>query len=69
MFETGSAVIATSSCNEAVQTVSAERFLDCFAPLAMTEDPVTTCLKRQPHVVLRQRRHADRVVIDVHQVV
>jgi hypothetical protein len=29
-------VIARSPCDEAIQTASAEGFLDCFAPLAMT---------------------------------
>jgi len=31
------AVIARSSCDEAIQNLSAEGFLDCFASLAMTE--------------------------------
>ncbi|TGN79029.1 hypothetical protein EOW77_0029390 [Bradyrhizobium yuanmingense] len=31
-----SAVIARSPCDEAIQTVSADAFLDCFASLAMT---------------------------------
>jgi hypothetical protein len=30
-------VIARSSRDEAIQTVSTEKFLDCFASLAMTE--------------------------------
>src|SRR3954468_8147043 len=35
-YETASAVIARSSCDEAIQTISVEISLDCFASLAMT---------------------------------
>ncbi|QOZ08604.1 hypothetical protein XH96_14470 [Bradyrhizobium sp. CCBAU 51765] len=39
-------VIARSPCEEAIQTVSAERFLDCFATLAMTEYVVSRVAPR-----------------------
>jgi len=35
-------VIARSPCDEAIQTASAETFLDCFAALAMTEQEFTS---------------------------
>ncbi|MDD1523115.1 hypothetical protein C7U65_11205 [Bradyrhizobium sp. WBAH23] len=41
-------VIARSPCDEAIQTVSADRFLDCFATLAMTEY-VVSCVALYLH--------------------
>ncbi|MEY9179104.1 hypothetical protein ABIG06_000811 [Bradyrhizobium sp. USDA 326] len=35
-------VIARSPCDEAIQTASADAFLDCFAALAMTEREFTS---------------------------
>jgi|GEM_PF-3260342 len=35
-------VIARSPCDEAIQTASAETFLDCFTALAMTENFVAS---------------------------
>jgi hypothetical protein len=42
-------VIARSPCDEAIQTASADTFLDCFAPLAMTENFVTSVVPAPKH--------------------
>ncbi|MFK4509735.1 hypothetical protein IQ17_03585 [Bradyrhizobium daqingense] len=42
-------VIARSTCDEAIQTASAEAFLDCFAALAMTEQDVISVAQTHTH--------------------
>ncbi len=42
-------VIARSTCDEAIQTASAEAFLDCFAALAMTEQELTGVARTHAH--------------------
>ncbi|MGX1169649.1 hypothetical protein AB7M16_005915 [Bradyrhizobium sp. USDA 372] len=42
-------VIARSPCDEAIQTVSADAFLDCFAALAMTEQEFTAVAPTHAH--------------------
>ncbi|RTM11031.1 MAG: hypothetical protein EKK33_22975 [Bradyrhizobiaceae bacterium] len=41
-------VIARSSCDEAIQTASADTFLDCFAALAMTRGEPTASPAARP---------------------
>ena len=42
-------VIARSPCDEAIQTASADAFLDCFATLAMTEQELTSVVSAPKH--------------------
>ncbi len=42
-------VIARSPCDGAIQTASAETFLDCFAALAMTENFIISAVQTHPN--------------------